>query len=90
MFDELGHFTSALTNQADDKNVGIGVVDQHVDQRGLARTGGGKNADALTDAAGQQAIDDPNAGTQRFRHRAPLLVRRRVGIHRIVPLSNGH
>jgi len=74
MLDEFGHFTSALTDQANDKHIGVGVVDQHIDQGGFAGAGGGENADALADTASQQAVDDPNTGAQRGVHRAPLLV----------------
>ncbi|MNF74422.1 hypothetical protein D3C84_564530 [compost metagenome] len=88
MLDELGHLTPAFGDQADDKNVSIGVVDQHVDQGGFTGARGCKNADALTDTAGQQTVDDANAGTQWCRHRAPLLVGRRVSIHRIVLPGN--
>ena len=63
--DEFLHFATALADQADDDDVGLGVAGHHAQQHALAHAGAGEQADALAATNGQQRIDGAHADIQR-------------------------
>ena len=67
--DEVGDFARALADQADDDDVGVGAVRDHVDQHRLADARARHDADALADPEGGQRVERAHAGVER--HRAP-------------------
>ena len=65
-FDEFVDFTTSLADQTDHDDVGGRVATHHAEQHALADAGAGENAEALAAAAGEQGVDDVDAGAQRL------------------------
>ena len=61
VFDELLHLPAALADEPDDRDVGPGVARKHGEQNRLADARAGKNAHALTFAAGDERVERPHA-----------------------------
>src|SRR6185437_6466896 len=79
VFDEVTHFSTALTEERDDVHVRLGVTCDHAEQRALADTGTREYSDALTAADGKHPVDRANARLQRLVDHATLQRVRRLG-----------
>ncbi len=79
VFDELARLAAAFADQADHRDVRLGVPRQHRQQAGLADAGAGENAQPLPSAACQKRVEGADAEVELALH--PLAgVRRRRGI----------
>lgn len=67
-----GNLAAPLAHQAEDAAIAGDLPRQLLDQRGLADTAGGEDADPLPDAQRQQPVDGADTGRQRGRRIDPL------------------
>jgi len=68
---EILHFAAALADQADHRDVGLGIASHHAEQHGLAHTGTGEKPDTLAAADGEQSVDRPYAHIERVANCPP-------------------
>ena len=61
VFEKLSHLAASFANQADHRNIGLGVAGHHADQSALAHPRSAKDADPLTASHGQHRVDRTNA-----------------------------
>ena len=57
---------TSFPDEGADVHVGLGVPCQHSQQHALSHAAAGEDSDALSLAAGDQAVDGPDAGAQRL------------------------
>ena len=85
--DKLVDFAAALADQRHDVHVGRRVARHHAQRDALADARAGEDSDPLSFAAGQHAVDRPNAGRQRRVDARPLHGRQRRAIQRHAMLA---
>ena len=85
--DEVAHLTATLAHQCDDTDVSLRVAGDHREQRGLAHAGTGHDADTLSLAHRDQAIDGPHANVEALVDARPLQRVRWRCLQRILPLA---
>ena len=61
---EIIYFAAPFPDQADHINVRRGITSDHGEADALTNSTGGEDSHTLTDSAGQQPIDGPDAGGQ--------------------------
>ena len=61
VFQELPHLASAFSDQGNDRDVAVGVTRQHREQGGLADARACEQAEALSGAAGREAVEHAHA-----------------------------
>lgn len=66
VFEKAFYFAVAFANEGDDGDVGPVVFAHGAEKRAFADTGTAEDADALAFAAGEQAVDDTDAGDERL------------------------
>ena len=71
---------TALANQGDNIDVGLGIAADHSQHHALADTASRKDTDLLTAATGQEPIDRANTKIQRFCDPRPPQRIHRLGI----------
>jgi hypothetical protein len=70
--DEIGDFAGAFADQADDDDLGIGAMGDHVEQHRFADARTGHDADALAHAKGGDGVERAHARIEGQAHRRPV------------------
>src|SRR5690606_28188401 len=79
---ELAHLAAALADEHDDVDVAPRPSREHAEQRALAAAGRGEDAEALSLADAEQAVDRAHAGLERTVDQLALERVRRRGVDR--------
>ena len=80
VLEELADLTPALADQRDHDDVGASTARQRAEQRALADAGAGEEAEALTDADAEKAVDGADPGRQWALHGSPAQCRGRRAV----------
>ena len=67
VFQKFAHFAAAFADQRQHRQVGRRAARHHADQRAFAHAAAAEDAQPLSPAAGQKAVDGANAAAQRLR-----------------------
>ncbi len=76
------HLAAAFADQGDDIDVRLRSLGDFAQQRAFTDAAAGEDADALAAAAGQQRVDGPKTGNERFANAGAVERRRRGAIDR--------